>query len=132
MDIITHALAGAATGAFYGKPVIGAVVAIIPDLVLGIKRKEKPTELYNFTHSLLFVTAVGSISLATFSNLFLFWAVLSHVILDLMTHGKVWAPTLFYPHSKRFSYGEEWEWFNKDWWMGMAYSITWILLWLSL
>lgn len=131
MDLINHSIAGASTGYAFNKPLEGAIIAIIPDLVLGIKRKQFPTELYNLNHSLVFVLSTGIFYwIANGSSLVLF-ALFSHIILDLPTHGKIWAPPLFYPfNSRRYSFGKEWEWFSQSWWIGFILTIIWSLLWI--
>ena len=139
MDIFSHALAGAATGATFGRPLLGATFAVLPDLVLGIKRVDKPSKVYILTHSLLFVGVVwlilylyiGQVE-ACCSAL----ALISHIALDIPTHGSAWAPRLFYPFSDHpFSMsceGEEWEWFNHVWLDGFFLTIAWIYVCLSI
>ena len=132
MDIVTHAVVGASTGALFGRPVLGALVAAAPDLVLGLQRKVKPTRAYNYTHSALFALActlaaalLGSWPLGALVGLCL----LSHLVLDVPTHGRVWAPPLLYPYSvKRYSmFLYEWEFFNVAWAVGLGVSIVWII-----
>lgn len=133
MDIISHALAGAATGHAFGAPIVGAVFGVLPDLVLGYKRVNKPTQPYNLTHSLAFATftpLAWGLYFGGQQGWLVFFALLSHLILDLPTHGKTWAPMLLYPYPRRFSLGSEWEWFNKVWWRGFALTLLWSLLWL--
>ena len=142
MDIASHALAGASVGNYFGNSLAGAVIAIIPDIVLGIKRKEFPNKLYNLTHSLLgifFISLFLYLVLNTFSvfdsNGFLaiYLCLLSHIVLDLGTHGGDWAPPLFYPVvSKRFMPQQEWEFFNKSWFVGLLTTLLWCLLWFQL
>jgi membrane-bound metal-dependent hydrolase YbcI (DUF457 family) len=127
MDIVSHAIAGASAGAVFGRPVLGAVFGVIPDVVLGITRKTAPGAAYDVTHSLLFVLAISLLcaKLDTWAPVL---AVLSHIVLDLPTHGSGWAPPLLYPIcQRRFSYGEEWEWFNRSWWRGLVITIIWSL-----
>jgi hypothetical protein len=131
MDLVTHAIVGAATGSVFGRPVLGAVCAVLPDLVLGVRRRALPTQLYSVTHSLLFSVWLG-ITLAPLDNgvagLCGALAVLSHIAIDLPTHGKDWAPPLFYPYSlKRYSFGVEWEFFNASWYKGAAISTIWVI-----
>lgn len=131
MDIVSHALAGAATGIAFGRPVAGAVFGVMPDLVLGIRRKFSPTPAYDLTHSLSFVFACGGLWWALGGTWVAVFALLSHIVLDLPTHGKQWAPVLLYPlHRKRFSYGVEWEWFSISWWRGLVLTIIWSSLWI--
>ena len=134
MDIINHALAGAAAGQIYGHPVIGAVVGVLPDTVLGLKRVAAPTVAYRCTHSLLFTLWVASTLTLVSPELGMvgLLASLSHLFLDLPTHGDVWVPRVLYPFSNRaFSFGEEWEWFNDTWWGGMLANMMWIAACLS-
>ena len=130
MDIFNHALAGAATGLYFGYPIEGAMIAILPDLVLGIERKYEPSIIYNFTHSLLFVFFISMLSYPFYEWLGLF-SCLSHLLLDIPTHGKRWAPVLFWPHAKRFNLGNrEWEFFNVVWIKGFLLTLLWIIIWL--
>lgn len=136
MDVVTHALVGASTGAVVGRPLLGAVIAALPDVVLGLRRRAVPSRAYNATHSAAFVAA------ATLAAALLFaWPVaplvalclLSHLVLDLPTHSTTWAPPLLYPFSaRRFSFGNEWEFFNESWWVGLTMSIIWITTCLSI
>lgn len=129
MDVFSHALAGAATGTVFGRPLLGAFFGILPDIVLGLKRRELPSAAYDFSHSLLFVALVGlpaTIILGTAAPLF---ALFSHLALDLPTHGDKWAPPLLYPFdSMRFSCGEEWEFFNLSWFRGFLFTLLWITI----
>lgn len=132
MDIISHAVAGACAGAVFGRPVLGAVFGVLPDIVLGVRRKATPNTSYNVTHSLMFVLVVAlvCIPLRTWAPVI---AAISHIVLDLPTHGLKWAPPLLYPLSdRRYSYDDrEWEWFNYSWWRGLAITIMWSMLCLS-
>jgi membrane-bound metal-dependent hydrolase YbcI (DUF457 family) len=131
MDIVNHAVAGAAVGAAFGRPIVGALFGVLPDLVLGVKRLTLPTRAYNLTHSLLFSAVVGLVASVALGSPLPLLALLSHLLLDLPTHGSVWAPPLLYPFSdKRFSYGEEWEWFSPDWWVGFYITLVWSISWL--
>lgn len=130
MDLITHAVVGAITGLVWQQPVFGAVIAVLPDLTLfSIKRQEHPTRLYNATHSLIglaVVSAVAEIWAPEFTHL-VFFCYVSHLVLDLPTHGEYWAPTLLYPHPRRFRMGQcgEWEFFNVNWYRGLIYASLW-------
>lgn len=119
MDVISHAVAGASVGSAFGRPVLGAVFGVIPDVVLGIHRKAAPNIGYDFTHSLAFVLVVALVCVTLLGTWVPVLAVLSHILLDLPTHGLKWAPPLLYPLSrKRYSFGNtEWEWFNYTWWL---------------
>lgn len=128
MDVITHAAVGAATGAVFGYPVAGAVAGVLPDVVLGIRRRAAPNLAYNLTHSVFFATLVAVVLVLVDRGLAgaVCAALVSHITLDLPTHGRTWAPTLFYPFTrKRFSYGNEWEWFSQDWWHGLWLALLW-------
>jgi hypothetical protein len=127
MDLLTHAVVGAVTGVGFGHPVAGAVIAAAPDFVLGIRRKSRPSKFYNITHSLAFLILCSVIA-----ELIGGWGALvgvslaSHLFLDMPTHGSIWAPPLLYPFSNhRFTYGEEWEFFNFHWWAGLYCSFLW-------
>jgi membrane-bound metal-dependent hydrolase YbcI (DUF457 family) len=136
MDIITHAVVGAATGAAFGQPLQGAVWAIAPDLMLGtLKRRATPTAAYNASHSFAAVAVVTGVAYAFggfAAAMCAFFSYLSHLILDIPTHGEHWAPTLLWPSQKRFSAGEEWEWFNRSWFAGLQLSFLWGIAWLLL
>lgn len=131
MDLLCHSIAGASTGLAFGEPVLGAVIACTPDLVLGIKRRKKPNEAYNLTHS-LFGVALIALILGFFINPFLaFFCLLSHIALDIRTHGKHWSPTLWYPFSKKRCFPSiEWEFFNESWCNGLKIVAIWSYIWL--
>lgn len=129
MDIVSHALAGAAAGAVVGHPVAGAVLGVLPDAVLGIKRRQEPNTAYNVTHSLLFVAVCWMLEQMLFGTSVSLIALMSHLLLDIPTHGKKWAPPLLYPFDDiRFSLGEEWEWFSPSWNGGLVITSIWIFL----
>jgi hypothetical protein len=130
MDIISHAIAGACTGAAFGEPIAGAIWGVLPDLVLGVRRRFHPTILYNITHSLTFIGLCGFIGVMVFGSWTPAFSLLSHIALDLPTHGTVWAPPLFYPFKRRYSLGKEWEWFSLSWGIGLAITIVWSSIWL--
>lgn len=129
MDIVSHALAGAATGLYFQHPVAGALVAISPDLVLGVKRRIRPNHLYMISHSGIGLVMVY---LLTYSMdiKWLFYCYLSHIVLDFFTHAGEWCPQPLFPFVKTNSYFKEWEFFNKAWFMGLFVTILWSLLWL--
>lgn len=133
MDVFSHAVAGAAVGAAFGRPVLGAVCGVLPDLALATrKRLTLPPTAYNATHSALFVAGVGLLGALALGTVVPLLAVLSHILLDLPTHGRQWAPPLLYPFSeRRYSMGTEWEWFNRSWWLGLGLTLLWSLAWLS-
>ena len=131
MDIISHAVAGAAVGTAFGHPIMGALFGVLPDLVLGVDRHINPPTAYNATHSATFVAGVGLLAGVGLWSVVPALALLSHILLDLPTHGKRWAPPLLYPFSeRRYSMGTEWEWFNRSWWQGLALTLAWSLAWL--
>lgn len=134
MDIFSHAIAGAAAGYAVGDPLSGAVAAIIPDLVLPRKRVATPPADYDLTHSLLFVLGLGVAAWVLGFGVAGLLGLISHLVLDVPTHGKIWAPPLFYPFSKkRYSpFGQEWEWFDDTWWFGFAVLLIWCILCLLL
>ena len=133
MDIVSHAVAGACTGAAFGRPILGAVFGVLPDVVIATKsRLQLPTEGYNFTHSLTFLLFFGLMGGGMFQSWVPFLALLSHLVLDIPTHGRIWAPPLLYPfNDRRFSLGEEWEWFNASWLKGLTLTIIWSGAWLA-
>lgn len=135
MDAVIHALVGAVTAYSLGAdPTVGAAIAVAPDLPLGIKRKVTPARAYDVTHSGAFAIATSLAALAVLGSLYahvILACLTSHIVLDLPTHGKIWAPPLLYPLSKkRFSFGEEWEWFNRSWWQGLYLSTAWCMIWI--
>lgn len=138
MDVVCHAVAGAATGMIWGRPILGAVIAAAPDAVLGLRRRLIPGPAYNFTHSLAFIgvaAAVAMLAGGAHTAALVTACLLSHLALDLPTHGPNWAPPLLYPfNKKRFFYaqGGEWEFFNEHWKVGFAVTITWSFLCLQI
>lgn len=132
MDIINHAVAGAAVGASFNAPILGAIIAILPDVPIFGPRRKEPTEAYMFTHSFLFLFIltgaaiyIENISLGTM----VFLCILSHLVLDIPTHGKTWSPALFYPDKVRFVFGHEWEFFNDTWFYGLKINFVWCFIW---
>lgn len=136
MDIFTHAAVGAATGAAFGRPVLGAAVATLPDLgymlhASFLERLHRPPKVYDFGHSLLFVLLL---SLCTWvlvdggAAAVVGLALLSHLWLDLPTHGRTWGVRLFYPLQWRFKCGVEWEFFNRSWFFGLAWGFVWLAI----
>lgn len=136
MDIVTHAITGAITGAHWNRPILGAAVAVAPDLVLGVKRRALPSLAYSVTHSPLLMSVVLSVATGALTRdpaltACVIACYLSHVTLDLQTHGGAWAPRLFFPFSKRrTSLGDDWEFFNRAWWLGLLTAFLWSLVWL--
>lgn len=137
MDIITHAIVGAATGAVAGRPVLGMVAGVLPDLAIWFgKRRVYPPTLYTALHCILAPLIAALISIPIFGVtgcvvVFLAWC--SHIFLDVITHGFVWSPKLFWPAlpDPVFSNIQEWEWFNRSWWRGLTVALIWIVLCLS-
>lgn len=132
MDLATHFVVGVATGAQFGHPFLGGCIAAAPDLVLGITRRKAPTTAYNVTHSLAGMLAAAGAAGALWGWQacgLVYWCLLSHLVLDAPTHGEQWAPPLLYPYSDaRFSFGQEWEFFNLPWLCGLWVSFLWIIL----
>lgn len=126
MDVFSHAIAGACTGAVVGRPLLGAALAVLPDVAAVGPRRLHPGALYNLTHSLLFLALVPALaSLWGFGGL-AYFCIVSHLILDMPTHGDDWAPTLMWPSKFRYSIGhDEWEWFNETWWFGLLLTFLW-------
>lgn len=134
MDIVTHVLVGAVSGAVCGLPVpVGGLIAAAPDLPLIGKRRQTPPKLYRFTHSLWFTAIVIPFYLydTSWGNGALL-ALLSHYVIDLPTHGKLWAPRLLWPSDQILICWREWEFFNTSWFVGLAVSIIWCALCLFL
>lgn len=130
MDIISHAIAGACTGSYFGKPIEGAVISVLPDLVLGFKRKKQPNDKYRITHSLLNTILF---SLVVTDHYLWLWCLTSHLILDLFTHGSVWSPRLFFPLNNYHMTGfTEWEFGNRSWLCGLILTLVWCITWLLL
>lgn len=129
MDLLTHVVVGALTGAAVGEPIAGAAIAAAPDLVLGITRKAAPTLAYRSTHSafgMLVATAIAWACGGWFLADLVFICWCSHLFLDVFTHGRVWGTQLLFPFSNRtFTFGEEWEWFNDTWFFGLWLALFW-------
>lgn len=125
MDLVTHAVVGAVTGAQFGHPVLGACVAVMPDLVLPLKRQTSPPLRYDVMHS-LFVPVVLALTL---QEPFVFYCWFSHLFLDVFTHGEEWGATLFWPFSPmRVSVAPlDWEFFNYVWVVGLCIAAWWII-----
>jgi membrane-bound metal-dependent hydrolase YbcI (DUF457 family) len=133
MDLFNHAIAGASVGLAFGNPWLGAFMGVAPDLVLGPRRRRLPTGAYNATHSIITTTILGLPIWIIFKTPIPLLALYSHLLLDLFTHGKVWAPPLFYPLSnRRYTFNQEWEWFNESWFLGLFITIAWSSAWLEL
>lgn len=131
MDIISHAVAGAATGAVFGHPLTGAVVAVLPDLPIFGKRKATPPTLYKFSHSLLAVVLVGLIgsTVGLAVGLAAGFAYLSHILLDSITHSETWAPKWLWPSVVNVNPpSDEWEFFNAPWWRGFEITLVYSVL----
>lgn len=137
MDIITHAVVGAITGAAFGHPAIGAFVGVLPDSALWLRpRLALPPTLYRAAHgglAPLFASAVCLPFVGLQISLVIFSAWVSHIILDIPTHGPTWSPRLFWPDERViFDNFEEWEFFNRSWFLGYFISTIWCALWLSI
>lgn len=139
MDIFTHALVGAVTGGALGHPLLGAVVAVLPDLPLWVQRRPaSPPAAYLALHSglaavLLAVACAlctygGFISVTFAVTVVACW--LSHIVLDVPTHGNEWQPRLLWPNKKYLLFPdtiEEWEFFNLTWLIGLKLAVAWIV-----
>lgn len=135
MDIFSHAIAGAAAGAIFQLPGTGAFFGVLPDLVLGLKRVATPPARYKLTHSFLFILVLPALLALADAQIAKCAAVAlaSHLILDLPTHGPVWAPRLLYPFSEKiFVDSSEWEWGNKSWTTGFLLTLNWSVVCLTI
>lgn len=135
MDVISHALAGAATGAAFGRPLLGAAVAVVPDSALWLRpRLARPPALYRAAHGGLAPLLISALCLPLFGPtvaLVVMWAWISHIVLDIPTHGPIWSPRLFWPDERAvFTKFKEWEWFNRSWWLGLSVTFIWSAIWL--
>lgn len=126
MDVVVHAVTGYAVGGIAGM--IGAVVPDLPMLDYWRappSKEESPPWGYQLTHSLLFFV-FGFIIIGP-----LFAAgMLTHLILDQVTHGRSFAPRWLFPHQWGFSPLEEWEewkFLSTTWWIGVLVAV-WIIL----
>ena len=134
MDIITHAIVGGVTGASFGAPLTGVVFGIFPDLAL-VRNKAKRTwiapTIYRAYHSFGFVLA--NLPLYFFFEPHyvhtIILALLSHQLLDIFTHRGAFAAQPLWPLSTKTFYQsrEEWEFFNRTWWKGLALASGWVL-----
>lgn len=132
MDIISHALAGAATGTAFGRPFTGALLAVIPDLPIMGPRRQEPPLLYEVCHSLWFVVLASCIGALSGNGLLVLCCIGSHLVLDIPTHGPKWAPKLLWPNRVIYYTCEEWEFFNRSWFVGASITLLWCFLWLTL
>ena len=136
MDVVSHALAGAASGAVFGHPIIGAIVAVLPNSVLGLQRRKAPPVAYRYSHSVLTALCVpAALALLPLQHtipLAVALAWLSHIALDVPTHGELWAPRLMYPFSQ-FKLGNfiEWEFGSRTWYFGSFLTLVWIAICLA-
>ncbi len=85
----------------------------------------------------MLITIVGLVHMMSGYDETYLWAaqlaVISHLVLDLPTHGVHWSPQLLYPFLREpLVWGEEWEWFNESWWFGLSLTIIWSSVCLSL
>jgi len=121
MDIFIHGLVGTAIGYKFEQPVTGLLFGILPDFVLGIRRKPHPNTLYRITHSFLFALLFILFPVA-------FLSLLSHIFIDIFTHCEEWSPRIVYPHDFHVKIFSEWEYFNKSYILGLFLSLIIILL----
>lgn len=135
MDLITHAIVGGMTGAVFQRPWLGALIAVLPDWPLWLRRRpRRPPDNYYKSHSLLFGWGgCAAVWLAwrdvpgVVQTVALAW--LSHLVLDFVTHGHTWAPRLLHPFSSaRPRSFEEWEWGNRSWWGGFWLAYLWSIV----
>jgi membrane-bound metal-dependent hydrolase YbcI (DUF457 family) len=129
MDVIYHALVGAAIAKSTGSPYIlsSAIFAVLPDLVGAVpfvyyKLTARPGTLlqnvkesvysntftnsvdrimYSLTHSLVFALLVSLLSYLFFPAAWvtLSLSYVSHIIIDIPTHEGDFATRIFYPYS---------------------------------
>lgn len=121
MDLLTHAVVGAATS--WSVPaVVGSVLPDLPQLFL--KRTSEPSDWYKLTHSLPFawICYMGHPMLGV--------GVFSHIMLDCLTHGRRWSPFLLYPIKWQPFGGmfSEWEFFNRAWKFGLGVSLCYVAI----
>lgn len=110
MDIVSHIIFA---NALTGPNIYSTIGAVIPDLTM-IKRKPYPDKYYLLMHSPIMSIVLFII------NPYLGIGHFSHIFLDFFTHGKDFAPRLFYPFSDyRITIFQEWEFFNKSFWIGL-------------
>jgi len=125
MDIFTHFAVGFATGTVIDKPITCGVIAILPDVFLfSFKRLKNPTILYKISHTVwipLFICIFNPIYALAY---------LSHIVLDVFTHGGKWKTEPFLPIKLNFGNFHEWEFFNKSYLIGLIISILWITIFL--
>jgi len=112
----------------YGHPIVGAVAGVMPDLVLGVRRRQRPNPAYRYTHSLLVcVVFSGFAIMLNFDiGLAIFMGWLLHIVVDIPTHGNEWAPRPLYPFNTELMFNfphHEWEFFNESWCWGLILSI---------
>ena len=132
MDIVTHAVVGAASGALFGQPLLGAAVATMPDWPLLGRRVKLPPFPYVVLHSPLVmyvVICMLPIDDVLFSTILLSYV--SHIALDIPTHSKTWQPRFIPFKESKLDDFEEWEFFNSSWWFGLTISIFWTILCLT-
>lgn len=130
MDIFSHAVAGACTGFAFGRPVLGAIIAVIPDIPIFGPRRDTPPYLYKFTHSLVFLFIFAIIGSLFELQHIVFFCLASHLVLDITTHGDKWYPRLLWPINYRIYCGVEWEFYNRSWQIGACITFIWCSLWL--
>jgi hypothetical protein len=107
MDILTHAALGWAV-----SPSPECVAgSILPDVaLLGHRRGQSPPLAYRWTHSILFAAAIAPLSPQAALG------ILTHIALDIPTHGVKFATQPFYPLAGwHLATATEWEFWNRTW-----------------
>lgn len=132
MDLFSHAAVGVATGQIFGHPILGGLFAVLPDFALGLKRRQSPNLGYRYGHSLLApcIAALLAVALGLGGAVAetVGFCLLSHIVLDIPTHGNIWAPKLLFPFKDwSFKGFSEWEFFSFSWYVGLTITTGWIV-----
>ena len=96
---------------------VATLCAVLPDVSMP-RREDTPPKAYLWAHSIWPVLLLLPLS----SDASIGW--LSHILLDLLTHGRGFAPRLLYPLAWRIPgpFGE-WEFYNRAWFLGLGVTL---------